>query len=101
MIMMLMIMMLMMLMLLVIMLLMMMMLMMIMMMMHLLVLMPTSPQRDLNKRREGKVKAELAGKQDRVNTLRQEIAENERQVRDTASYSTFKPTYFFLLPNLH
>jgi len=26
------------------------------------------------------VKAELAGKQDRVNTLRQEIAENERQV---------------------
>jgi len=37
-------------------------------------------QRDLNKRREGKVKAELAGKQDRVNTLRQEIAENERQV---------------------
>jgi len=37
-------------------------------------------QRDLNKRREAKVKAELAGKQDRVNTLRQEIAENERQV---------------------
>ena len=26
------------------------------------------------------VKAELGGKQDRVNTLRQEIAENERQV---------------------
>jgi len=37
-------------------------------------------QRDLNKRREAKVKAELGGKQDRVNTLRQEIAENERQV---------------------
>ena len=27
------------------------------------------------------VKAELGGKQDRVNTLRQEIAENERQVK--------------------
>lgn len=37
-------------------------------------------QRDLNKRRENKVKAELAGKQDRVNQLRQEIAENERQL---------------------
>jgi len=37
-------------------------------------------QRDLNRRREGKVKAELAGKQDRVNQLRQEIAENERQL---------------------
>ena len=37
-------------------------------------------QRDLNKRRENKVKAELASKQDRVNQLRQEIAENERQL---------------------
>jgi len=37
-------------------------------------------QRDLNKRREAKVKAELASKQDRVNQLRQEIAENERQL---------------------
>eukprot|EP00090_Calanus_glacialis_P038294 TRINITY_DN6688_c0_g1_i1.p1 TRINITY_DN6688_c0_g1~~TRINITY_DN6688_c0_g1_i1.p1 ORF type:complete len:606 (-),score=254.41 TRINITY_DN6688_c0_g1_i1:244-2061(-) len=39
-----------------------------------------SVQRDLNKRRENKVKAELASKQDRVNQLRQEIAENERQL---------------------
>ena len=37
-------------------------------------------QRDLNKRRENKVRAELASKQDRVNQLRQEIAENERQL---------------------
>jgi len=37
-------------------------------------------QRDLNKRREAKVKAELASKQERVNQLRQEIAENERQL---------------------
>jgi len=37
-------------------------------------------QRDLNRRREAKVKAELACKQDRVNQLRQEIAENERQL---------------------
>ena len=34
----------------------------------------------LNKRRENKVRAELASKQDRVNQLRQEIAENERQL---------------------
>merc|ERR1711892_1569283 len=39
-----------------------------------------SVQRDLNKRRENKVRAELASKQDRVNQLRQEIAENERQL---------------------
>lgn len=39
-----------------------------------------SVQRDLNKRRENKVKAELASKQERVNQLRQEIAENERQL---------------------
>merc|ERR1712117_49045 len=39
-----------------------------------------SVQRDQNKRRENKVKAELASKQDRVNQLRQEIAENERQL---------------------
>ena len=37
-------------------------------------------QRELNKRREAEVKAELTGKQDRVNTLSQEITENERQV---------------------
>jgi len=37
-------------------------------------------QRDLTRRREAKVKAELACKQERVNQLRQEIAENERQV---------------------
>jgi len=37
-------------------------------------------QRDLNRRREAKVKAELACKQERVNQLRQEIAENERHL---------------------
>jgi len=37
-------------------------------------------QRDLNKRRENKARAELASKQDRVNELRQEIAENEREL---------------------
>eukprot|EP00092_Neocalanus_flemingeri_P075424 GFUD01093436.1.p1 GENE.GFUD01093436.1~~GFUD01093436.1.p1 ORF type:complete len:596 (+),score=257.01 GFUD01093436.1:241-1788(+) len=39
-----------------------------------------SVQRELNKRRENKVRAELASKQDRVNQLRQEIAENESQL---------------------
>merc|ERR1712096_30377 len=34
-----------------------------------------SVQRDLNKRRENKVKAELASKQDRVNQLRQDMAQ--------------------------
>ena len=38
------------------------------------------PQRELTRRREHKVKAELAGKTDRVMQLRQEIAENERQL---------------------
>jgi len=37
-------------------------------------------QRDLTKRRENKARAELAGKTDKVNTLRQEIAENENQL---------------------
>jgi len=37
-------------------------------------------QRDLTRRREYKAKAELAGKTDRVMQLRQEIAENERQL---------------------
>ena len=53
-------------------------------------------QRDLNKRRENKVKAELASKQDRVNQLRQEIAENERQL-DMAQVGgiIFELEYFF------
>merc|ERR1711915_599455 len=37
-------------------------------------------QRDLTKRRENKARAELAGKTDKVNQLRQEIAENENQL---------------------
>jgi len=37
-------------------------------------------QRDLTKRRENKARAELAGKTDKVNQLRQEIAENEDQL---------------------
>jgi len=37
-------------------------------------------QRELTRRRENKAKAELAGKTDRVMQLRQEIAENERQL---------------------
>lgn len=37
-------------------------------------------QRELTKRRENKARAELAGKTDKVNTLRQEIAENENQL---------------------
>jgi len=37
-------------------------------------------QRELTRRREHKAKAELAGKTDRVMQLRQEIAENERQL---------------------
>ena len=37
-------------------------------------------QRDLTKRRENKARAELVGKTDKVNTLRQEIAENENQL---------------------
>ena len=37
-------------------------------------------QRDLTKRRENKARAELAGKTDKVNILRQEIAENENQL---------------------
>ena len=37
-------------------------------------------QRELNKSMETKVKTKLTGKQDRVNTLRQEITENKRQV---------------------
>eukprot|EP00092_Neocalanus_flemingeri_P024262 GFUD01026311.1.p1 GENE.GFUD01026311.1~~GFUD01026311.1.p1 ORF type:complete len:592 (-),score=249.04 GFUD01026311.1:184-1959(-) len=39
-----------------------------------------SVQRELNKRRENKVRAELASKQDRVNQFRQEIAETESQL---------------------
>ena len=41
---------------------------------------PSFFQRDLTKRRENKARAELAGKTDKVNTLRQEIAENENQL---------------------
>ena len=37
-------------------------------------------QRELTRRRENKAKAELASKTDRVMQLRQEIAENERQL---------------------
>ena len=37
-------------------------------------------QSDLDRKKEAKTKAELAGKQDRINILRQEIAEIERQV---------------------
>merc|ERR1719394_1035067 len=36
--------------------------------------------REVDKRKEAKRKAEVAGNQDRINTLRQEIAEIERQV---------------------
>ena len=37
-------------------------------------------QASLTKKRENKVRAELGQKQDRVNQLRQEIAETERQL---------------------
>ena len=54
-------------------------------------------QRELNKRMETKVKTELARKQDTVNNLRQEIAENERQVdwsRIVKRSSARKTRYF-------
>ena len=48
-------------------------------------------QRELTRRREHKAKAELAGKTDRVMQLRQEIAENERQL-DMAQVRTVSTT---------
>ena len=63
-------------------------------------------QRELTKRRENKARAELAGKTDKVNILRQEIAENESQltmaqVRVTSLSVVTKIKFNLLKHDLH